>query len=351
MLIIFCFALAWAIQGAAVEAWSSGRAATGSAGRRVRARTAAARKSSRPGVRAAAWTATGAGWAAYGAWRGARATDDALARGARAGWAKGRQKGLERRARRTQERTDKAAERDGTGEPTWRHWVTGECPVCGHSPKASPSETDGCECGHVDWACPCALRHRSATRQSAPGGGPPIALATPPPRPPRPGAPQPRDRDQLVDLDALTPDDHDHAEQHPHNPTGGDTMSTPATTGESASIEQTRTALQAILAAAAIDLDGASAVYEAAKGTTVAAEQMLGDLTTADLDAQTLADISAIQECAAAQEADAQRLLTSTEATHAATDAALAGLNERHAMVEEAVTATAHAAQTGWYRH
>lgn len=325
MLIIFCLALAYAIQGAASQAWNDGRTAVADTVQRHRRVMVATRTSDHRGVRAAGAVATVLSWLAGGAWRVARSADRSLAAGAVKGWRHGWQVGRHRRDDLRAARDARRAERESDGTPSWRHYLTGECPTCGHLPKASEAATDGCECPHSAWGCPCALRFRSKGRVTPP---------EPPPCPPDEARPVP---------DPVDPDPIDH--------TKGDPMTTgQQITGEASSIEATRAALEAITASAAADLDSAQSIHQMAKSTSAAAEQMLADLTTADLDGQTLADITAVQEAAAAQEAEAQRLLTSAEAIHSATATALAGMNERHRNVEEAVNATAHAAATDWYR-
>lgn len=323
MLIIFCLALAWAIQGAAAQTWTDGRAAVRSGGQAVRQRTAAARKSPRHGVRAAAILGTGAGVLAVGAWRTGRGMDRSLWTGARNGWRKGRDRG---HARREAKRAHRDEQRDDP-TPTWGHYITGRCPQCCHLPRASAAETDGCECSDTDWGCRCALGRRSAGRRTPPEHDnihlEPTTTQSGP---------------ELVDLDELqaTPD--------------GGTMSQAVTTGEAASIEQTRLGLLSFGEIAAEHLEHAALAHDQAKGLAAAAEQMLGDLTTADLDAQTLADITALQEQAAELEAAAQRLSIAAEGTHAAAGGALSGMDSRHRGVEEAVNATQHAAATDWYR-
>jgi len=366
MLLILCVALAYAIHGAASQAWNDGRTASRAAGKRVKARTAAARRSPHGGVRAAAWTGTAAGMTAAGTWRVARGTAGSLATGARAGWKKGRQHATERRATK---QTEQEALRPA-GTPSWRHYLTGECPTCGHLPKATAAETDGCECDAVAWGCPCAQRvvsssrrPRAATSLSCPDCGHDMAgprqcactyrgcpccpAATPP-------ADQPSDAEPV---DLAKSEDRSLPRYRPlpndDDPHEGDPMSAPSQKidGEASTIETTRLALVRFGEIATQHLETAAAAHEQAKGMAAAAEQMLAGLTTADLDPQTLAEVAALQEQAARLEQAATELQVAAEGTQAAATAAMTGLNSRHGNVEEAVNSTPHAAQTGWYRH
>lgn len=95
------------------------------------------------------------------------------------------------------------------------------------------------------------------------------------------------------------------------------------TTGEAPNIEAARDALTALRAEA--------------EQTVVRVDQLSASLQSADLDAQTLGEVAEVLEAA--------------DVMKAAADKALSGLQARHAVMEEAVNATAHAAKTGWYRH
>lgn len=230
-----------------------------------------------------------------------------------------------------------------TGEPpapTLADRLTGRCPWCSHHPKAA--ETDGCDCEATDWACPCAMRNRSAARRRSAEVGEPSSTDDRPP----PDEPEPTDLDNPGEPAAVQDDPGD---RRPGKPTGG-TMPT-TTNGEVVNIEQTRRALGAIGRDAMQQVEIANAALASAVADAAAIEQMTASLTTADLDAQTLADISALQEQAAAGEAAARALLAASEARLAAAQRAVDGLNRRHSGVEEAVNSTQHAAKTKYYQH
>lgn len=96
-----------------------------------------------------------------------------------------------------------------------------------------------------------------------------------------------------------------------------------ATTGEAPNIEAARTVMQAL--------------RTEAEQTVSRVDQLAGSLQSANVDAQTLGEVAEV--------------LDNADAMKAAADKALAGLQSRHAVMEEAVNSTPHAANTDWYRH
>lgn len=105
-------------------------------------------------------------------------------------------------------------------------------------------------------------------------------------------------------------------------PEGETAMSIP-TTGEAPNIQAAREALKAIA--------------EEAEQTNTAIDSLSASLASADMDSQTLQEVSEILEAA--------------DNLKAAADHALAGLDSRHQVMEEAVNSTPHAAKTEFYRH
>lgn len=103
---------------------------------------------------------------------------------------------------------------------------------------------------------------------------------------------------------------------------GGTPVSVP-TTGEAPNIEAARDALKAIA--------------DQAEETNTTIDQLSASLTSADMDPDTLGEVSEILEAA-------DNLKT-------AAANALAGLDNRHQVMEEAVNSTPHAAKTEFYRH
>lgn len=99
-------------------------------------------------------------------------------------------------------------------------------------------------------------------------------------------------------------------------------MSVP-TTGEAPNIQAAREAL--------------TAIAEEAEQTNTAIDQLSASLSSADMDSDTLGEVSEILEAA--------------DNLKSAVDHALAGLDSRHQVMEEAVNSTPHAAKTEFYRH
>ncbi|MFC5992917.1 hypothetical protein ACFQE5_01680 [Pseudonocardia hispaniensis] len=322
MLLILCFAAAYAIVGAVEQGWTDARA--GARATTTRARRAAATKAEQ--VRRRGWRSparwalaggVGAGVLARGTWRVTRGAGRSLGAGWRQGWEKGKTRAVERRARRSAERDHR---RDDPGAPSWRHWVTGRCPRCGHAARQTAAETDGCGCTNVDWSCPCAQRNQRR--------GDVTEDVTPEPAESGAGATGPS-----------------------INGPGGTIVTQHVTTGEAATIEQTREGLSSMAAVATLHLDTAAAAQSEAAQLRAAAETMQASLAEVDIDPQTMADITVLLEAAHNLEAAAAELEKAADATSTAAQRTLDGLNARHGLVEEAINATAHTARTDWYRH
>ncbi len=343
MLIILCFALAWAVQGAVSQTWTDGRAAASSAGQAVKTRTAKARKSKSRGVRYAANTGTVLAVCGAGTWRAGRGIGRSLVTGARDGWVKGRSRGI---ARREDKRARRGGGRDDPAAPTWGHYITGRCPWCDHLPKASAAETDGCGCENLDWGCQCAMRNRSRERHPEP------APDEPPPLPPHDW----EERLRELGFGPLHPpiNFRDKPDSVPDDePINGGPM--PITgqsiSGEAANIEAARDDLDAFAELAAQHLDIATAAQDQAKGMEAAAENMLAGMIAGDLDPETLAEVRALQEQARELREAAARLQSAAEAVHVQAGSTRTGMDERHGLFEEAVNASAHAPNKEWVQH
>ncbi|GEL19329.1 hypothetical protein [Pseudonocardia asaccharolytica] len=315
---LLLFAVAYAIVGAVEQGWADTRA--GARATTVRARRAAAAKAEQ--VRRRGWRSparwalaggVGAGVVARGTWRITRGAGRSLGAGWRRGWEKGTARAVERRERRR-------GVRDDPGAPSWRHWITGRCPRCGHTARQTAAETDGCGCTDTDWSCPCALRNRRCEGVTEDVTAAPAGVGADAPRP------------SITDP-------------------GGGIIVTHVTTGEAATIEQTREGLSSMAAVATLHLDTAAAAQSEAAQLRTAAETMQANLAEVDIDPQTMADITVLLEAAHTLEAAAAELERAADATSAAAQRTLDGLNTRHGLVEEAVNATAHTARTDWYRH
>ncbi|WP_163571183.1 hypothetical protein [Fodinicola feengrottensis] len=96
-----------------------------------------------------------------------------------------------------------------------------------------------------------------------------------------------------------------------------------AVSGEANNIAQTREALDAIV--------------KQAQGFTETVDQLAAGLATQDVDPDTIGEVMEIFEA--------------TNGLRSAAYKALAGLNQRHGAMEEAVNATPHAAKTDFYKH
>jgi hypothetical protein len=101
------------------------------------------------------------------------------------------------------------------------------------------------------------------------------------------------------------------------------TSPTVDSTGEAVNIAAARAALDAIVSAA----DQAVATID----------NLSASMHSVDVDVDTLSEVAAVLEAATAMQAAAAKART--------------GLDDRHAVMEEAVNATPHAAKTEFYRH
>lgn len=95
------------------------------------------------------------------------------------------------------------------------------------------------------------------------------------------------------------------------------------TAGEALNIDQARQTLKEI--------------YSASSEFVSTVDTLQASLASADLDPQTLGEVAEILDAA--------------QATQAAAEKAVQGLDARHAHMEEAVNATPHPAKTEFYQH
>jgi hypothetical protein len=119
--------------------------------------------------------------------------------------------------------------------------------------------------------------------------------------------------------------DAGHTADDPPPPTPGGTPvpTATATSGEAPNIEAARIALQAI--------------NQTADQTVAAIDNLSASLADADMDPATLGEVADILDAA--------------NALQAAAGKALSGMNQRHAVVEEAINSTPHVAKTEFYQH
>jgi len=120
--------------------------------------------------------------------------------------------------------------------------------------------------------------------------------------------------------------DHQDTDEPTVPSTRGAPMSSTPTvdsTGEAVNIAAARAALDAIVAAA--------------NQAVGAIDNLSASMHSADLDTDTLSEVATVLEAASAMQAAAAK--------------ARSGLDDRHAVMEEAVNTTPHAAKTDFYRH
>jgi hypothetical protein len=354
VLLLLCFALAYAIQGAVKQSWADGSKAAKSGYAAVRGATSAAvkrgRASDRRGVR---WVAA----AGQGLWsllglgvRGGHTTGRALWTGGKAGWVDGRRRGARRWARRrvTQRRRRRDRDRARDGQPTIGHYLTGRCPQCGHTRKEAAAGIPGCACTARDWGCACSRRHRVTDPAR-----PPLSLVKPPrpvlPKPPSGGDGAAAGDDPVAPTSTDPTPGPDPTPEPTQPPTLTKEPPVADVVSEAVGIAPTRRNLEGINAAVSLHLDTASAAKAEAEQIRRSAEQMRASMSANDVDPETLAAIAALLEQAARLEAAAVALANAADGTRAATVRSLKAINT-HKLVEEAVNAHVHAADTEWYR-
>ncbi len=358
MLLLLCLALAYAIQGAAKQAWADGSAAAKSGYVKTCGATKAAVKRGRASDnRAVRWgssAAQGVGALLAGGGRLVVGTGRALWTGGRAGWEDGRRRGRRRWARRRTEQRrarQRKAEQAGDGQPGWWNYLTGTCPGCGHTPADAAALSGTCRCDALDWDCPCARRR--PTRRPEP-----VAVSEPEPSPDLTKHPTP----QPVggDGSAASADPDNPAPTTPPEPvptptptssttsTGDDDMT--AAVQEVTTYGQARRAITGFVARATTFLDLADrAEAEAdracgeAAGLEAQAEQMAAGLSGNEFDSATIAEVNAMHERASALRAAAAKLKAAALEVRSAADSlssasitAASGITARHSNLDEA---------------
>jgi len=147
---------------------------------------------------------------------------------------------------------------------------------------------------------------------------PPVAAAPTPPE--HVAQARPAGHAARIDQDAGHP-----AGERQAPPTQGGSMTSPTvdSAGEAVNIAAARAALDAIV--------------KAADQAVSTIDNLSASMHGADMDSDTLSEVAAVLEAATAMQAAASK--------------ARNGLDDRHAVMEEAVNATPHAAKTDFYRH
>ncbi len=344
LLLLFCFALAYAIQGAASQAWTDGRTGAKTAGTRARqaygTKAAQIRADGSWPARFALGFTTICGSVVRGLYGVGKGGGKAVWTGGKAGWRHGWETGKER----AQARQDKSRERREARPaqtPTWRNFITGQCPTCGHTSKEAAEPIDGCHCDALDWGCACA--RRAPRLRSVPDPpdepdrpkvdlrkpeSPPVPVPVPEPRPPS-------DSPIPVSTPAPTPEPtptEDPVTTPTATPTSG------KGTGEAQSIVSTRHDLAEIQADATTYLDTAAVATAEAAELRAKAERMRANLAMRHLNTEVLGEISRLIEQANRLDAAARALASASDGTSAAARTALAKVNEwSHA--EEAIKA------------
>jgi len=310
MTVLLSIALYYALRGAIRQWWHDVSVEARAARVRTARRTAAFKKRHKPyhPGRVALTTGAVAAFTARGVVRTAAFTGRSLWTGAKAGWAEGKERAEARAARRAE-----AAEASAQADPDQEATVTDGtvrlvCPGCGEPIRRTPPTTwnpswgDRPRYSHLDGE-PLCPEGPDGYRPASP------EQATPEDAPPEPAAPE----------------DTSRPAGQQRSPSGGEAMNSPTvdSTGEAVNIAAARAALDAIVQAA-----------DQAVGTI---DNLSASMQGADMDADTLGDVAAVLEAATAM--------------HAAAAKARSGLDDRHAVMEEAVNTTPHAAKTDFYRH
>lgn len=310
MSLLLAFALSWAILRAVEQAGADTptglsrvrRAARERARHEAAARAARIRRSGTRTEKAALWAGTRGIATARATGRGMRATGRGVrevSRSAAAGWRSGWAEGKDRHAAYTRRRQRRRADRSPTSGPHGGPYVSradGSGAVTG-----APEEDEG-------------FAHRERVSR---GVGDRVARGDP-----KYGASRVSARhDDRDEPDIETPGrPAGHATQA--LPEGERTVSV-TTTGEAPNIEAARQTLKAIA--------------DEAEQANTAIDSLSASLASADMDSQTLQEVSEILEA--------------VDGLKTAADHALAGMDSRHQVMEEAVNSTPHAAKTEFYRH
>jgi hypothetical protein len=339
MVLLLCFALAYAITGAAGQVGRD--AQSGLQAVRRRSWSTATRRVANmraAGPRHLGWWLWLAGATVYHTTRYTVRGTRRVGRSVRTGWSAGWQRGRDRYAERVARRTMTGRE-GGTSRTFAQRWRTTRGASRRTAPEPAPDQMPATEPGPAaaEDRDPESVRlgddrsERGAGEEPPAERGPIVRLA-----------PCDRCGVYVSGNHACTrredgtgpPGDRSAAEgSEPGHESGGRqgagaTDRTGGTgmaenTGEAPNIEAARDAL--------------SALQAEADRTVARVDQLSGSLQSADLDAQTLGEVAEVLEAADAMKTAAHK--------------ALSGLDSRHGLMEEAVNATAHAAKTDWYRH
>lgn len=309
MSLLLAFALSWAILRAVEQAGAdtrtglsqAHRAARERARREAAARAARIRRSGTRTEKAALWAGTRGVATARVTGRGMRATGRGVrqvSRSATAGWRSGWAEGKDRHATYARRRQQRRADRSPSG-PLGRPYVSR---VAGNGAvTATPEEDEG-------------FAHRERISDGVGGraaqGDPKYGTSR---------------------INARHDDGDEPDIETPGRPAGHATQALPegertvsvTTTGEAPNIEAARQTLKAIA--------------EEAEQANTAIDSLSASLASADMDSQTLQEVSEILEAA--------------DGLKTAADQAVAGMDSRHQVMEEAVNSTPHAAKTEFYRH
>jgi len=131
---------------------------------------------------------------------------------------------------------------------------------------------------------------------------------------------------------------------------GGTAVAIDTTTGgEVLTMDQLLAELGTIINEAAADLEDAQADAQRATEDAQRVELMVASLRSMDLDEQTLTEVGALGDSAAARQAAADQRAAAAESRHAQASAARDGVQARHQVMAEAHAATPHAADKSFY--
>lgn len=328
MLVLLCFALAYALVGAATQVTRD--AAGGLQAARQRAWSTATRRVANmraAGPRHVGWWLWLTGATVYHTARytvrGTRAVGRSVRTGWSIGWQRGRDRYAERAARRTGPPQDGAPFR--TFADRWRTTRRADPRTAAdETPHDGPDPVDEGEPETTAQADPPPAREASQPGHDGADDGPAMTLT----RCEQCGTFGGADHECTSGQGPSTAKQQYEttsrcaADWANRNGTGAVVMAS-LTTGEATNIEAARYALQAL--------------RTEAEQTVARVDQLSASLQSADLDSQTLGEVAEILEAA--------------DAMKTAADKAFTGLRSRHGAMEEAVNATPHAAKTEWYQH
>lgn len=337
MLLLLCFAIGYALEGAIrqvghdsrVGLWSfSGRAWSGASTRLSNMKA--------KGPRNPGWWAWHVGNAGYHGFRGlrssvrgARAVGRSAHRGWRAGWQRGKDAHQRHLSRRAEKRGTRAA-RDPLSGMTigdrFALWRDSRMPANEDPSAAEPAESSADD----EWD--------QAGEGDSADEPIPFTVADPDTDAPRP-------RLHVVDGGPDTGDD-----SNTDTTSGGGMAVATHTGGEVLTYSQLQAELQSIITEATTAIEEAHAQQEQAKEDSQRIETMVGSASSMDVDGKTLAAVAAIGESASAAVAAADQAAAAAEHKGAAAQTALATLESEHAQMHEAVNATREPAKTDFYR-